>query len=38
MHISKETFRDAIYKALEVTDETFKIICTVAEVAGHCTA
>lgn len=38
MHISKETFRNAIDKALEVTDETFKNICTVAELAGHCTA
>lgn len=38
MHISKETFRNAIDKALEVTDETFKSICTVAELAGHCTA
>lgn len=38
MHISKEAFRNAIDKALEVTDETFKSICTVAELAGHCTA
>eukprot|EP00252_Welwitschia_mirabilis_P012378 TRINITY_DN27410_c0_g1_i1.p1 TRINITY_DN27410_c0_g1~~TRINITY_DN27410_c0_g1_i1.p1 ORF type:complete len:732 (-),score=70.31 TRINITY_DN27410_c0_g1_i1:378-2573(-) len=38
MHINKENFRNAVDKNLEITDETFKSMCTVAELAGYCTA
>ncbi|KAH9298417.1 hypothetical protein KI387_030099, partial [Taxus chinensis] len=38
MHINKETFTTAIDRALEVSEDTLKSICTVAELAGHCTA
>eukprot|EP01018_Ginkgo_biloba_P005478 Gb_41216 [translate_table: standard] len=39
MHLNKDNFRNAIDAVLEITDdETFKSICTVAELAGHCTA
>eukprot|EP00249_Psilotum_nudum_P013613 c24426_g1_i1 orf=317-3322(+) len=36
-NISKESFRGSIDPALEVTEERFESICTVAELAGHCT-
>ncbi|GLJ43718.1 hypothetical protein SUGI_0910290 [Cryptomeria japonica] len=38
MNSNKESFLKAIDRVLEVTDETFESICTVAELAGHCTA
>lgn len=38
MNSDKESLMKAIDRILEVTDETFESICTVAELAGHCTA
>ncbi|KAL3693731.1 hypothetical protein R1sor_007382 [Riccia sorocarpa] len=38
MNASKETFIKAIDPTLDVTEEAFKSIVTVAELAGHCTA
>eukprot|EP01018_Ginkgo_biloba_P012330 Gb_34876 [translate_table: standard] len=38
MNSDKESFLKAIDPVLEVTDETFESICTIAELAGHCTA
>lgn len=38
MNSDKESLMRAIDGILEVTDETFESICTVAELAGHCTA
>lgn len=38
MNSDKESLMKAIDGILEVTDETFESICTVAELAGHCTA
>lgn len=35
---SKEKLLAAVDKALEVNEETFECICTIAELAGHCTA
>ncbi|KAH9313642.1 hypothetical protein KI387_022269, partial [Taxus chinensis] len=38
VYLSRDTFRKAIDPVLgEITDETFQGICTVAELAGHCT-
>eukprot|EP01018_Ginkgo_biloba_P037530 Gb_04994 [translate_table: standard] len=37
VHLNRETFRKAIDPVLDITDETFQSICTVAELAGHCT-
>ncbi|KAL1568658.1 mitogen activated protein kinase [Salvia divinorum] len=38
MLINKDTFRKAIDQTIEVTEETFGSICTVGELAGHCSA
>lgn len=38
MNSDKESLMKGIDRILEVTDETFESICTVAELAGHCTA
>lgn len=38
MLMSREGFRKAIDPVLDVTDDTFQNICTVAELAGHCTS
>ncbi|GLJ55631.1 hypothetical protein SUGI_1194780 [Cryptomeria japonica] len=38
MNSDKESFLKAIDRVLEVTDESFESMCTVAELAGHCTA
>lgn len=38
MNSDKESLMKGIDRYLEVTDETFESICTVAELAGHCTA
>lgn len=38
MNISKESFLSAIDSTIPVNDETFKSLCSVAELAGHCTA
>ncbi|KAL1556507.1 mitogen activated protein kinase [Salvia divinorum] len=38
MLINKETFRKAIDQTIELTEETFGSICTVGELAGHCSA
>ncbi|XP_057839117.2 receptor protein kinase TMK1 [Cryptomeria japonica] len=38
VYLSRDTFRKAIDPMLgEITDDTFQNICTVAELAGHCT-
>lgn len=36
--VSRESFRKAVDPVLDVTDDTFQNICTVAELAGHCTS
>lgn len=38
MNSDKQSFLKAIDRVLEVTDETFESMCTVAELSGHCTA
>lgn len=38
MLINKETFREAIDPTIDLTEETFASICTVGELAGHCSA
>ncbi|XP_047970130.1 receptor protein kinase TMK1-like [Salvia hispanica] len=38
MLINKDTFRKAIDQSIEVTEETLGSICTVGELAGHCSA
>ncbi|KAG6399086.1 hypothetical protein SASPL_140560 [Salvia splendens] len=38
MLINKDTFRKAIDQTIEVTEETLGSICTVGELAGHCSA
>lgn len=35
---SRESFRKAVDPVLDMADDTFPSICTVAELAGHCTA
>ncbi|ONK71333.1 uncharacterized protein A4U43_C04F7400 [Asparagus officinalis] len=35
---NKEKLRNSIDKSLDISEETFEEICTVAELAGHCTA
>eukprot|EP00252_Welwitschia_mirabilis_P019958 TRINITY_DN4771_c0_g1_i1.p1 TRINITY_DN4771_c0_g1~~TRINITY_DN4771_c0_g1_i1.p1 ORF type:complete len:972 (+),score=192.70 TRINITY_DN4771_c0_g1_i1:428-3343(+) len=38
MYSGKETLSKAVDPVLQMTDETFESICTVAELSGHCTA
>lgn len=38
MHLKKETFSKTIDQALDIDEETFASISTVAELAGHCSA
>ncbi|XP_074312992.1 receptor protein kinase TMK1-like [Silene latifolia] len=38
MNLNKETFRKAIDPTIDLSDETFSSISTVAELAGHCCA
>ncbi len=37
MNVNKESFLAAIDPTIHVDDETFKTICVVSELAGHCT-
>ncbi|XP_002980850.2 receptor protein kinase TMK1 [Selaginella moellendorffii] len=37
MRVNRETFRSSLDPVLEVTDEEFESICSVAELAGYCT-
>lgn len=36
--MSREGFRNAVDPVLDMTDDTFQNICTVAELSGHCTS
>lgn len=38
MHVNKDTFRKAIDPIIDLTEETYSSVSTVAELAGHCCA
>ena len=38
MHANKENFRSTIDPTITVDDETYRTLCIVAELAGHCTS